>query len=258
MAITLANQTKTAVVGAITGRIDAGAGAGNIQVATSSGFTTVVATFTCSDPAFTAGSAGVQNLDVTPALSVVASNSGTATHYRFRDSNNVVVWTGEVKTTAGGEDITLETATINAALDAIDTLIGASGDLELTTAGDTTFATPLASIPLGNPAFAAASGGSMAITGTPSAAATGAGTATLFRILDSSAGEVLRGSVGTSGTDIVFSNNVFGIGSTITISTFVLSLPASTGSAGPLVFAGGVVFTSGEQVEISSGSYTQP
>lgn len=241
---------------AICGLADAGAGAATIQIGTS-GFASILATFTCSDPAFTAGSAGVQNLDVTPALSVAASASGTAAVWRLRDSNSNVVISGNVAATADGSDLTLADSARNAALDAIDTLIGATGTIQLAT--DSTFGTVLATLPLGNPAFGAASAGAMAITGTPTVAATAAGTCTAFRIRDSSNAEVLRGTVGTSGSDINFTNTTFGIGSTITLSSMTISLAATTAaSVGVIVFAGGVAFTSGETVEITALSLTQP
>jgi hypothetical protein len=258
MAITLADITRTPMAAAICGLADAGAGPGTIQVGTAA-FASTLATFTCSDPAFTAGTAGVQNLDVTPALSVAASASGTAAVWRLRDSTTAVVFTGNVATTADGSDLTLEVAAQNAALNAITTLIGATGSIQLTTAGDTSFATPLATISLGNPAFAAASAGAAAITGSPSGTATVAGTATLFRIRNTANAEVLRGTVGTSGADMNFNNNVFGVGTAISITGFSLTLPAtSAASIGVMVFAGGVAFTSGETVELTSGSFTMP
>jgi hypothetical protein len=259
MAITLADITRTPMAAAICGLADAGAGPATIQIATSNAFTTLLATFTCSDPAFTAGSAGVQNLDVTPALSVAASNSGTATHWRLSDSAPAVVMTGEVKATADGSDLILSTAAQNAALTAITTLIGATGTLQLTTAGDTGFASPLATINLGNPAFAAASAGSATITGSPTGSASVAGTAALFRIRNTASAEVLRGSVGTSSADMIFNNTTFGIGTAITLTGFNLTLPAtSAASIGVMVFSGGVAFTSGETVELSSGSFSMP
>ncbi len=259
MAITFADPTRTSVAAAICGLADAGAGAATIQVATSNAFSTILATFTLSDPAYTAGAAGVQNLDVTPALSVTASNSGTASHWRLRDSAGNVVLSGLVAATADGSDLTLADIARNAALDAVDALIGATGDLQITTSGDTSFASPLITLALGNPAFGTASSGSMTLTGTPSGNATAAGTAALFRIRDSSDVEVLRGTVGTSGADINFTNNVFGVGSTITITGMQLQMAAtSAASIGVIVFAGGVAFTSGETVELTAQSFTQP
>jgi hypothetical protein len=259
MAITFADITRTSVAAAICGLADAGAGPATIQIATSGAFSTILATFTLSDPAYTAGAAGVQNLDVTPALSVVASNSGTATNWRLRDSAGNVVFSGLVAATADGSDLTLADIARNAALTAINTAIGASGDLQITTSGDTSFASPLITLALGNPAFGAASTGSMTMTGTPSGNATAAGTAGLFRIRDSSDVEVLRGTVGTSGADMNFSNNVFGIGSTITITSMQLQMAATSAtSVGVIVFAGGVAFTNGETVELLSQSFSQP
>jgi hypothetical protein len=172
---------------------------------------------------------------------------------------------GPTKTTADGSDVNLEPIAQNAALDAIDTLCNTGGGtpvLEITTAADTGFAASpkLCTLNLNaTNVFGTASAGSMSITGTPSGNAAAAGTAGLFRILNKAGAEVLRGTVGAGSGDINFSNNVFGVGTTVTLSTFSLSLPATaSGSAGVLVFAGGLAFTSGETIEVSSGSYLFP
>jgi hypothetical protein len=262
MAILLSDPGRTAAVAAITGLADAGAGPATIQVGTAA-FAVSLAVFTLSDPAYTAGSAGVQTLDVTPALSTTALASNTAAVWRLRDSNSVLVMDGPVATTGGG-DINLAPAAAIAALDAIDNHINttgstdAAGSIQLLTAGDAVLVT----IPLSNPAFAAATGAgpcTMAITGTPSANATAAGTATKFILRDRARTTVISGTAGTSGTDMIINNAVLGIGSTVTVSTFTFTLPlTSSASDGVLVFAGGVAFTLGEQLEIASGSFTFP
>lgn len=262
MAITLSDPGRTAAVAAITGLADAGAGPATIQVATS-GFVTPLANFTLSDPAYTPGAAGVQTLDVTPALSTTALASNTAAVWRLRDSNSVLVMDGPVATSGGG-DINLAAIAAIAALDAIDNHINttgstdAGGSIQLLTAGDV----PLVTIALSNPAFGSATGAgpcTMAITGTPSANAATAGTVTKFILRDRARTTVISGTAGTSGTDMIINNAVLGIGSTVTISTCTLTLPlTSAASDGALVFAGGVVFNSGEQLEITSGSYTFP
>lgn len=257
MAITLDNTTRTSVAAAICGLADAGAGAATIQIGTSA-FGSILATFTCSDPAFTAGAAGVQDLDVTPALSVAASASGTAAVWRLRDSNSVVVFDGAVAATSDGSDLNLSTNARNAALNAITTAIGASGTLQLTTAGDTGFASPLITLNLNSTPFGAASSGTITFNGPVTGNTGAAGTATLFRVRNGSQ-TVFSGTVGTSGADINFDNNIFGVGSTITITTWTLSMAATTAaSVGVMVFAGGVAFTSGETVQIVSGSFNQP
>lgn len=257
MALTYSSSTLSAMAAAICGLADAGAGAATIQIATSNAFSTILATFTCSDPAFTAGAAGVQDLDVTPALSVAASASGTATDWRLRDSNGILVFSGTVASTANGADITLTTNAVNAAMNAVTAAIGASGNIQLAT--DSTFSSILATINLNSTPFGAASSGTITMNGLPlTGSATAAGTCTAFRIRANTT-EIVRGVVGTSGSDINFDNNVFGIGSTINIPTWSISMgTTSAASVGVMVFAGGTAFTSGEQVQILSGSFTQP
>ncbi len=259
---TLSDPGRTAAVAAITGLADAGAGAATIQVATTA-FATSLGVFTLSDPAYTAGAAGVQTLDITPALSTTALANGTAAVWRLRDSNSVVVMDGPVATTGGG-DINLSAAAAIAALDAIDNHINttgstdAAGSIQLLTAGDAVLVT----IPLSATAFGAATGAgpcTMAISGTPSANATAAGTATKFILRDRARTTVVSGTAGTSAAEMILNNNVLGIGSTVTVTSFTLTLPlTSSASDGALVFTGGVAFTSGETLEISSGSFTFP
>jgi hypothetical protein len=262
MALLISDPGRTVAVAAITGLADAGAGAATIQVGTAA-FASILATFTCSDPAFTAGAAGMQTLDVTPALSVTAANSGTAAVWRLRDSNSTVVMDGPVATSGGG-DINVSAVAAIAALDAIDNHINttgstdAAGSLQLLTAGDVVLVT----VALSNPAFGTASGSgpvTMTISGSPSANATVAGTATKFRIRDRAQATVLSGTVGTSGADMNMDNNVLGVGTTVSLTGCTVSLPlTSAASDGALVFAGGVAFTSGETVEITSGQYLFP
>jgi hypothetical protein len=256
MSITLVTAARNVMADAVVDLLDV-SGPGNVQIGTGS-FASILATLTLPNPAFGSASGGTASLS-SLIQDTSADNTGTAAVFRMRTSGGTAIISGFTKTSDDGSDITIDVTAQNAALNAIRTLIGAAGDIQFTTAGDTTFAAVLATINLGNPAFAAASSGSMAITGTPSGTAGSAGTCTLFRIRDTSDVEVLRGSVGTSATDIVFANNVFGVGSTITISTFSLSLPAtSAASSAVLVFAGGLAFTAGETIEISSCSYSQP
>ncbi len=70
----------------------------------------ILATFTCSNPAFTE-SGGVLTLDVTPALTVAASASGTATYFRVTLNNGTTsVLQGTVGTS--GQQLNLNTTTI--------------------------------------------------------------------------------------------------------------------------------------------------
>ncbi len=125
--------------------------------------------------------------------------------------------------------LTLTTAARNALANAITTLIDAgsgAGYCELWTAA---FATKLGTVTFSDPSFGAASTGvitASAITDDTSADASG--TATVFKIFDSTAAEVLRGTIGTSGAEIIFANgNVFTAGQTIHISSFTFTMPAT-------------------------------
>lgn len=256
MAITLAGAARNAACNAVVDLLDVG-GPGNLQIATSA-FALILSTLTLPNPAFGNASSGIATLLGVP-LQVAAAAGGTAAVWRMRSSAGTAILSGFVNTTDNGADLTLDVSAQNAAINAIVALIGASGDIQLTTLADTGFATPLVTINLASTPFSAASGGSASITGTPSANATLAGTAGLFRVRDSSDVELFRGTVGISGADMNLPNNIFGVGTTVTVNTFVFQLPAtSASSSGVLVFPTGIVFTLGETLEVSSYTYNQP
>lgn len=100
--------------------------------------------------------------------------------------------------------VTYTTAVKNARLDAVTASIGATGVLEIGTAG---MGTVLATIALGNPAAAAASGGVLTLAGFPRSdtSADNTGIAAAARIRTSSGGtDIITGlTVGTTGADIV-------------------------------------------------------
>lgn len=121
--------------------------------------------------------------------------------------------------------LTLANTCRNAILDAVDTLIGASGTLEFQTSGDSEVAT----LTLGNPAFGAASSGSMALSGTPlsDTNATG-GSMAKFVLKTGGTTTQITGTVGTSASDINFAGGVtVGAGDTVTLTSFSLTCPAS-------------------------------
>lgn len=263
MTITLQTNARNAACDAIVDLLDV-SGPGVLEIANSTGFSpasNILATITLANPAFGSASTGTATLSGTPLQDVSADNTGTAFQWRMRTSGGTAILTGPTATSATGADITLDVTARNAALNAISALINSgsadsTGDLEITTSGDTGFSSILIRINLAASSFAAASSGSMAITGTPSGNATAAGTAGLFRLRNRDNTEVLRGVVGT---EMTFNNAVFGVGSTITISTLNISLPATSGTSdGVLVFAGGLAFTAGETIEVSSGSFQVP
>jgi hypothetical protein len=121
--------------------------------------------------------------------------------------------------------LTLVTAMRNAIADAVDTEIGTTATLEFQTSGDVEVAT----ISLGNPAFGAASSGTITMTGQPlsDTNATG-GTMAKFRIKSAGTTDKITGTVGTSGSDINFAGGLtVGAGDTVELTTFTITCPAS-------------------------------
>jgi hypothetical protein len=99
-------------------RMDAGAGAGVIEIYSGSqpatGDTaetgTLLATFTCADPAWSAATGGVKTLDADPDLSTTAVATGTAGWARCKDSTGVDVMDGSVGTS--GTDFIINSTSI--------------------------------------------------------------------------------------------------------------------------------------------------
>lgn len=119
--------------------------------------------------------------------------------------------------------VTYTTALKNTRLDAVTTAIGASGKLEIGTAG---MGTVLATIALSNPAAAAASGGVLTLSGTPlsDTSADATGTAAAARIRTGANADVVTGlTVGTSGTDIVLNSTSITAGQAVTISSATIT-----------------------------------
>lgn len=72
-----------------------------------------LATFTLSNPAFQSVTNGSMVLDVTPALTVAASASGTATYFRITLNNGTTsVLQGTVGISGSGADLIVNTTTI--------------------------------------------------------------------------------------------------------------------------------------------------
>lgn len=258
MAITLQSNARNAAADAITALVDA-SGPGDVQVATTA-FASILATIALSATAFGAASGGACTLNGTPLSDSSADNTGTAAVWRMRDGAAAVVLDGPAATSGGG-DINLSTAAQRAALDAITALLDGGGDIQF--AVNNTFASILATLSLNSDSFAAAAGAAPATaamnTGTPvSAAASASGTCTAFRFRTSGGTEVLRGTVGTSGADINFNSNVFASGTTVTLSSFTLSQPATTAASDGALVLGTLSITAGQAVTITSGSYTHP
>lgn len=115
MTLRLPTAQQNAHASATTNAVDAGAGAGTVKVYTgaqpatandpTSG--TLLITWTLNDPAYAAPAAGVAALDVTPAITAVAGNSGTAGWFRVADSTGATVFDGAV-----GSQMTFDNAVI--------------------------------------------------------------------------------------------------------------------------------------------------
>lgn len=94
MAYRLATDTRNKACDAVVDDIDAGAGAGTIAIRTGSQPTavndadtgTLLGTLTFSDPAFGAASTGVATASAITS-DTNADNSGTAEHFRMKDSD---------------------------------------------------------------------------------------------------------------------------------------------------------------------------
>lgn len=119
MAIKLTNAARSAAADAIVDRLDAGAGAGTIEIRTGTQPTnaddadtgTLLATLTFSDPAFGAASNGVATASAITQDSS-ADATGTAGYFVVKDSDGTKQFTGSVGTS--GADMNLVTTSITA------------------------------------------------------------------------------------------------------------------------------------------------
>ena len=114
MAITLTTAARNAACDAIVDLVDAGAGAGTLEIksaASTVAGTNEVATLTFADPAFGAAATGVASL-ASAMTDDTSATGGTATDYTVFDSNNNAVWQGAVSTS--GSDLNLSSTTIGA------------------------------------------------------------------------------------------------------------------------------------------------
>jgi hypothetical protein len=112
------------------------------------------------------------------------------------------------------------TAVKNARLDAVTTAIGTTGVLEIGTTG---MSTVLATIALGNPAAAAASGAVLTLAGFPRSdpSADNTGTPAAARIRTASGGtDIITGlTVGLSAADVILDSLSITAGQTVTINS---------------------------------------
>ena len=118
--------------------------------------------------------------------------------------------------------LVLESALKNVLADAIDTDIGTAGYMEFQTSGDAEVAT----ITFQNPAFGSAAGGIITLAGVPlsDTSATG-GTVAQFSIFASGAVKKMEGVVQVSGADLDLSSLVVGVGDTVELTAFTITVP---------------------------------
>lgn len=93
MAVTYPNNVKVARMTAVRDLIDAGSGAGRLEIGTTA-MGTVLATVTLADPSGTVAGAGVLTLSSFPRSDTSADASGTAAAARLVDSDGNAVITG--------------------------------------------------------------------------------------------------------------------------------------------------------------------
>jgi hypothetical protein len=127
---------------------------------------------------------------------------------------------------------TMRNGACNGIVDVIDQGSGA-GSVKLYTSTQPgsvggTYGTPLGTCPFSDPAFGnAATGVATASAITSDTSADDSGTCTTFALMDSDANVLADGTAGTSGTDMVFDNNVIVAGGTIAITAFTVTVPIS-------------------------------
>jgi phosphate-selective porin len=119
MAMRIKESIRNAMLSAISAAADAGAGPATIELRTgaqpanadAAATGTLLATFTCEDPAFAAPSAGVMDLDAAPDLTTTAVAGGTAGWARVKDSTGATVFDGAVAS-SGSPEFSITSTTI--------------------------------------------------------------------------------------------------------------------------------------------------
>lgn len=109
MAVTYATSVKTARMQAVADAIDAGAGAGTLEIGTA-GMAAVLATIQLVEPCGTVSGA-VLTLDFDPDISATASGTGTAAAAQIKDGGGTAIITGLTVGTSG-TDIVLDSTSI--------------------------------------------------------------------------------------------------------------------------------------------------
>lgn len=120
MAIHVQSDIRNAQLDVINDAANAGAGPAVIELrdgvqpadADDADVGTVLATFTCEDPAFATPVGGVMDLDAAPDLTDTADNSGTASWARMKNSDGDVIFDGSVGLSGSGADYTITSTTV--------------------------------------------------------------------------------------------------------------------------------------------------
>lgn len=112
MAVTYSTTVKNNRLDEVTAGIDAGAGAGKLEIGTS-GMAATLAVITLNDPSATSATGGVLTLAGFPKSDSSATGTGTAAAARIRTSTNGDVITGLTVGTTG-TDIILDSVSITA------------------------------------------------------------------------------------------------------------------------------------------------
>ncbi|MGW6296703.1 hypothetical protein [Streptomyces sp. NPDC055058] len=122
MTVFISSAARSAAADAVVDLVDAGTGAGKLQIRSgtqpagpdSTATGTLLAEVTLADPAFAAASGGVAALAGTP-LSATAVANGTASWFRILDSDGVAVMDGSVGMSSA--DLIVNTTAVSTGLD---------------------------------------------------------------------------------------------------------------------------------------------
>lgn len=115
MALTHVTAIRNSLADLVVDALDLGStdATGDIQIATSTAFSTILATLTFANPAFGSATGGTATANAIVS-DTNAANTGTAASFRLRDRNNAEVLRGTVTATGGGGDIQLSSTSITA------------------------------------------------------------------------------------------------------------------------------------------------
>jgi hypothetical protein len=124
MTIRLPIATRNTAANAVANLVDAGAGSGLLRVYTGSQPAsadlattgTLLAVFTCNDPAFANAAGGTAALVVIPALSTTGLAAGDAGWFRILDSTGATVLDGSITASGGGGDLIMSMITVSVGL----------------------------------------------------------------------------------------------------------------------------------------------